>query len=615
MIFNKIKEMGAVARRLDLSRRVMLVLLVLNLLAIASEAIGISILLPVFEILRIGGTVDPSKLTGRHWDFMRQIAELSGVQISLGLLLGISFVLICLRQLFNYWNTKFFGYTHSRLMNQIRQRVFVGFLRSETALQDEAKIGEIAGNLTVEVDRAVSSLLASVRAVGTIVQISIYLCGLFLLSSAVTLLSLGIIAVAGLLTKRLFTKIKDTGAAITEANLELTTFMVERLKHGRLIRLSGTQKGEAAAFGKLSTRHSDQRLDQILVSTQLNLLPEPIVVGFSYLVLFVGAQIFGMSIERLGLFLVVFVRLMPAVRSGIADYSAVLGKWPSARRVDRQLTRFLQAREPKGGDRIFERLDQGIQYDHVSFNYRGSGTPALEDITVTVPAHAMTALIGPSGAGKSTFVDLLPRLRNPTAGGIRFDGVPIEQFSTESLRAGIAFVPQQPQIFNITAAEHIRYGKEDATDEEVREAARLAGALQFIEALPAGFNSLLQDGGIRLSGGQRQRLDIARALVRRAPILILDEPTSALDADAEAAFRDALRTLRTETRLTIIVIAHRLSTIADASQIIVLENGRVEGVGKHQELLSAGGWYANAYRKQVMLGAGRQIDVAVGAES
>jgi ATP-binding cassette, subfamily B, bacterial MsbA len=292
------------------------------------------------------------------------------------------------------------------------------------------------------------------------------------------------------------------------------------------------------------------------------------------------------------------IRLVPVVLHAISDYSNIVGKWPSVEKVDGSLRELFEAREPRGGDTTFSRLDQGISYDHVSFTYGSGDTPALHDVTATILAHRMCALVGRSGAGKSTLVDLLPRLRELTAGTIRFDGIPITEFTTDSLRAGIAFVPQQPQIFNISAAEHIRYGKEGATDEEVREAARLAGALDFIEALPGGFDCPLGDGGNRLSGGQRQRLDIARALVRRAPILILDEPTSALDADAEAAFRDALRTLRSETNLTIIVIAHRLSTIADADQIVVLQQGHVESVGSHAELMAAGGWYARAHAQQ-----------------
>jgi ABC-type multidrug transport system fused ATPase/permease subunit len=274
-------------------------------------------------------------------------------------------------------------------------------------------------------------------------------------------------------------------------------------------------------------------------------------------------------------------------------------------KIDRRLRQTMAAKEAVGGERPFDCLDELIEYKDVSFHYRDDGetdgepVPALAEVNVILPAHKMSALVGPSGAGKSTFVDLLPRLRDPTDGEILLDGVPIADFAKASLRAGIAFVPQEPQIFDISAAEHIRYGKEDATDAEVREAARLAGALEFIEAMPDGFDTLLGDGGSRLSGGQRQRLDIARALVRRAPILVLDEPTSALDADAETAFRDALRTLRRETDLTIIVIAHRLSTIADAENIVVLRRGRVEAVGTHEQLLKDGGWYASAYRQQV----------------
>jgi ABC-type multidrug transport system fused ATPase/permease subunit len=330
----------------------------------------------------------------------------------------------------------------------------------------------------------------------------------------------------------------------------------------------------------------------------MSLIPDPIAIGFGYVALFLGAQVFGLSLERLGLFLVVLVRILPLFRKAIGEYSVTLGKWASLEAVDNNLKMLAEARELRGGDSIFARLDRGIQYEHVTFSYNGSNTPALSDVTVTLPAHKMSALIGPSGAGKSTFVDMLPRLREPTGGRILFDGVPIAEFSTESLRGGIGFVPQQPQIFNITAAEHIRYGREDATDDEVREAARLAGALDFIKAMPQGFDTLLGDGGKQLSGGQRQRLDIARALVRRAPILILDEPTSALDAGAEAAFRDALQTLRVETDLTIIVIAHRLSTIVDADKIVVLNKGRVEAAGSHEELIGAGGWYAEATRQQ-----------------
>jgi ABC-type multidrug transport system fused ATPase/permease subunit len=413
-----------------------------------------------------------------------------------------------------------------------------------------------------------------------------------------TLLSLGVVCLILFLARGYLSQAKYAGKAVAAANMELTSFIVERLRHARLIRLSGTEKAEAAAFGKLSRKYSDESTKQLLVAARVRLLPEPLLLGFGYIVLLVGGGVFGLSLDRLALFVIVLVRLLPIVRGLGNNYNNIASKWSAVETVAQYLKEVVKAREDKGGGRKFEKLDKQVTYSHVSFAY-SDDTPALDDVTVTLPAHRMTALVGPSGAGKSTFVDLLPRLRHPTQGRILFDGTPIEEFSTNSLRQGIAFVPQQPQIFNITAAEHIRYGKENASDAEVREAARLAGALTFIDALSGGFNTVLGEGGYRLSGGQRQRLDIARALVRRAPILILDEPTSALDPDAEAAFRDALRTLRAETDLTIIVIAHRLSTVADAEQIVVLNNGCVEAVGTHEELLAAGGWYARGYSNQV----------------
>ncbi len=593
-----LKSFIAIAGRIGLTKRVFACLLAFNLASIMFEGLGIIMLLPIFDLLRSGNPEDTGEIKGRFWDILREIFGAVGVPLSLGLLLIISFTFLVSRQTFSYMNRRAQRHASRRLADSVRQRAFTGFLQTQTRMQDQLRIGEVVADLTVDLQRALTVLFSIPRILGTLAQVGIYVGGLLLLSPAMTALSVCVIAIAGFFSRSLLTIIKEAGAAISETNSELSAFMIERLQHARLIRLSGMEKAELAAFAKLSRRYSSEQLRQKAMTTRLALFPEPIAVGFGYIVLYVGGRIFGLSLAVLAVFVLVLVRLMPIVRNFMADYTTILGQWPSVERVDRRLTSLSAGREPRGGNRIFDQLDQEIVYENVSFNYHTERAPALSNVTVTLPAHRMSALIGPSGAGKSTFVDLLPRLREPTEGQIRIDGVPISEFTNDSLRAGISYVPQQPQIFNITAAEHIRYGKEDATDAEVREAARLAGALNFIEALPEGFNTLLGDGGKQLSGGQRQRMDIARALVRRAPVMVLDEPTSALDAEAEAAFRDALRTLRSTTYLTIIVIAHRLSTIADADQIVVLNDGRVEAVGTHQDLVVMGGWYAKAYYQQ-----------------
>lgn len=614
-------EMLALARRMQLPLRSFPIIVLLNIAWIGFEGLGIAMLLPVMELMQNGGDITSDRLTGKHWEILREAADLISIELTLGFLLAVAFGFIVLRQAVKFLTTLYNNTVARRTADRVRRRAFTAFLRSRTEVQDQIRVGEFANEISVELERALSSIFSAVRAFATCAHILLFVAGLAFLSAGMTALSIGVFLVLVFLLRRIFKLVRHTGSRVTEANNALAGFLVERMPKSRLIRLSGMEKAESRAFGKMSGTQAREEFRHRVAILKTALLPEPVMIGFALSVLYVGYRVFGLELQILGLFVIVIIRLLPVLVSAVNDYNSVVGKWPSVRKIDDRLRRTLASREVRGGDTVFERLDNAIEYRNVSFHYpggaEGSGTavPALEDVSVMLPAHKMSALVGPSGAGKSTFVDLLPRLRDPMHGEILFDGVPISNLTMASLRAGIAFVPQEPQIFDNSASDHIRYGKENATDDEVREAARLAGALDFIEALPDGFDTPLGDSGNRLSGGQRQRLDIARALVRHAPILVLDEPTSALDADAESAFRDALRTLRHETDLTIIVIAHRLSTIADAENIVVLREGRVEAVGTHGKLLQDNGWYAGAYRQQVAAhdAAHDAADIATGS--
>jgi ATP-binding cassette, subfamily B, bacterial MsbA len=236
-----------------------------------------------------------------------------------------------------------------------------------------------------------------------------------------------------------------------------------------------------------------------------------------------------------------------------------------------------------------------IRFDNVSFNYAG-GAPALENVSLDARRGETIALVGPSGGGKSTILSLIPRFYDVTAGTVSVDGVDVRNASTDSLREAIALVTQEPFLFDDTIRANIAYGRPEATDEAVQQAAKLAAAHDFIIEQPQGYDTIVGEAAARLSGGQRQRIAIARAFLKDAPILLLDEATSALDTESEVQVQQALDRLMAGR--TTILIAHRLSTVKNADRIYVIERGRVVETGSHSDLTKSGGLYARLARAQ-----------------
>ena len=242
-------------------------------------------------------------------------------------------------------------------------------------------------------------------------------------------------------------------------------------------------------------------------------------------------------------------------------------------------------------------LTGAVSFEKVSFTYAGAGNESLSDISFTLPAGTTAGIIGPTGSGKSTLVNLVPRLYDATKGDVRVDGVNVNDIDTRVLRDAIAIVPQKALLFTGTVADNLRWGNSEATDAELREAARAACAEEFVLGMDKGYDSMLSQGGVNLSGGQKQRLSLARALVRKPKILILDDCTSALDAQTESKVLRGIRSL--DGKLTVLLISQRISTVMRCDTILCMDNGRLMGMGSHEELMKSCPTYKEIYASQI----------------
>jgi ATP-binding cassette subfamily B protein/subfamily B ATP-binding cassette protein MsbA len=318
-------------------------------------------------------------------------------------------------------------------------------------------------------------------------------------------------------------------------------------------------------------------------------LVKPIAEGIATTVLIslivISFTTFTLPVASLLTFFFVLVRVIPNIQD-INGTSAFLSTLQGS---SENIKAILQTKDKaylKNGKFPFPGLKRSIDLVSVDFGYTPDNL-ILHNITLTIERGKMTALIGASGAGKTTLVDLIPRFYDPIEGQILIDGIDIHKLEINSLRRKMAIVSQDTFIFNTSVRDNIAYGTPGASQAQIREAAKLANALEFIEQMPEGFDTKLGDRGVRLSGGQRQRIAIARALLRDPEILILDEATSALDSVSERLIQESLEKLAVGR--TVIAIAHRLSTIAKADKVVVLEQGRIVEQGGYQELLELKG--------------------------
>jgi ABC-type multidrug transport system fused ATPase/permease subunit len=576
----------------------MALLLFLDISQVVFEGVGVALLLPIFELFLSGG--DPANLENPSifWRLLNEGFAYLGIDVSLRTMSIVTFSTIVMRQLFKYASTVFRARFRNNYVRNAQIAIICSVFSANISYFDHGSTGDLINDLVNESAHAVGILFVLSASLNMFFLLVVYVGLLTALSWPLTAMFIGIFVFVFLPMRGLMRKSRESGKNRLVASEGLTSFLVERLRLVRLLRLSGSEERETEQVRALSTAIADQTTIIQALRARIPLFIEPVVILLLLGFIVTSQDMFGLKPAVALIFVGMMVRLVPVLQEIAITYQGVVATLPSLRKIFGRMDSLSAAREVDAGTIPFAGLERGIRFENVSFTYESGTTPALQNIDLEIPKGKFTALVGPSGAGKSTLIDLLPKLRRVSSGKIWFDDCRLEDFTLESLRNGVAFVPQSPDIFNVTAAAHIRYGRPEATDEEVAEAARLAGAEEFIAQLPQGYETLVGEDAGLLSGGQRQRLDLARALLCKCSVLILDEPTSGLDAYFVEAFQKTLLRIREEAGITIILIAHGFSSVINANQIVVLEAGRVSAIGIHEELMKTDNWYSKAFHKQ-----------------
>ncbi|MBU2670873.1 ABC transporter ATP-binding protein/permease [Actinoplanes bogorensis] len=398
-----------------------------------------------------------------------------------------------------------------------------------------------------------------------------------------------------------------TDVVVDTAGVEASNRIVEFAQQQAVLRAYG-RTGEGFAQLDAALTEVDRANRRQLLKGGPGLVASALMVQLSVTVVIVAgvAVAVGTTVDAASLvaLLVLTVRFAEPLVAA-ADLGAALRMARnSLDRMD-ELLRTPVLPEPSAASSFSS--DGSIELDGVTFGY--DDRRVLDGLSLTVPAHSMTALVGPSGSGKTTVVRLVARFFDTLEGTVRVGGRDVRDLTTEQLMAQISVVFQDVYLFDASITDNIRAGRAEATDDEVLEAARLARVDEIATRLPDGYDTMVGEGGARLSGGERQRISIARAILKNAPIVLLDEATAALDPDNEAAIGSALAALTADR--TLLVIAHRLQTVRSADQIVVLDNGRIAETGTHDQLLAAGGRYAAFWSERTRASGWRLVSGAV----
>lgn len=570
------------------------------------EGLGLSLLLPILQYAE-GGQTAIVESSGAIWEVLGKVMDTLHLPVTLPVLLLMAFVPILFRQVVFYFNTWYSAVVAGRIGMRLRLQALDAVLNADSEFFTRHAVGRVVGVVVTQTNTAGLAILSVIKQLSLGLLMALYVAILLVISVPLTAVIVVFAILVSLAARSSIVRTREFGIKFAQVNQEMMGKIVERFSMIRLIKLRDQKQTEYDRIAGHSETMRDLLVKQARMSANIEVTADPVLMLSVFVTLFIGISVLGMTLAQLGLLLFVLTRLNAKVKEFNAGRQTISQNIAGLMLV-REMTADAEASNTiRRGPVPFTGLEREIVLDDVSFEYpdaaaaegeTAANKAVLNGVSLTIPAGSFTALVGRSGGGKSTLVELLPRLRDTTAGSITYDGVDIHQFDVGTLRKGIGYLTQSAMLFNETVRENLVYGLDFEPAEEQIRAALEGAYATFVYDLPRGLETQLGDRGVRFSGGERQRIALARVLLEDCSVLILDEPTSALDSESESYIQAALAKLHGHK--TIIVIAHRLATVIEADQLLVVDSGRIVERGTHAELMANGSAYQRLFESQLL---------------
>lgn len=508
-------------------------------------------------------------------------------------------VLLILKHITIFFYKFYMNKVSQQVMLSIRNRLYSKIQHLSIQYFSNKRTGELLSRITHDVNLVENAL--SYGLIDLMIQpmmILIYLSLAFIIYPTGTLVFLLIFPIIGYPMSRLGKRLRKYSKGIQEKVADINSMLVETISGVQLVKAYNAEEFEIKRFEQQNYQFFKLRMSSIKRLLVIAPITEifATICGVIILVWF-GRLVIQDELSS-GVFILFFGSIMSIISpvKKLGNVNAIIQQAMAANeRIYQVIDAPIDVEEHSSPKAISE-LKDAICFENVEFRYTSTTDPVLSDINLTIKKGEVVAVVGPTGTGKTTLVNLIPRFYDASKGAILIDGVDVREASFESLRSQIGIVTQDSILFNDTVNANIAYSRKGVPQEDIVSAAKQAFAHGFVEKMPDGYDTVVGDRGFRLSGGEKQRLSIARAILKNAPILILDEATSALDSESEQYVQDALDELMKGR--TVVAIAHRLSTIQKADKIVVLDKGRIVGLGRHEELLESCPMYQRLHGMQ-----------------